>query len=188
MPTWVPYCRFRFSLTSADGSRVASLATLLAAIYKDVPIASRAGDEIYVPALRCLGHASLDQAFVRLAYAASHAPPTTLRDGPLLPDESGSFVPATLTSAEARQVEPLLLYALLDGPRVARFTRPVERRLLGGSTLHLDEPRLVLLPHASEGDALLLTSGAVRPERVDRCYLERDGAELGLRQRLRISL
>lgn len=180
---WVPFWRFPLRLRPTDGAEVEGVPALFAAIWDGLKAPGRPGGDFFLPALRSLGHETLDLAFEQLARWATYNPPERLLEGPLQPDTPGDRVAVTLDRDEAAQVAPLVLYALLDKPRRARINVPTVHRLLAGSTLLAAVGELVLLPLPLLEGRLVLGR-----ESVSLHLLERDGAELGLRQRIRWSL
>jgi len=180
---WVPFWRFRFRLATADGRSLGDLAELLAAIHPRGEIESRAGAHLAIPALRCLAHRTLDQAFARLTWDATHRAPERQFTGPMAPDTKGLRLHVTLDQDEARQVAPLVLYTLLDRPRRARINMPTTRTLLAESSLELTEPELLYVPYPRVDERVEVGEHA-----IGMALLERDPAELDLRERIRHSI
>ena len=118
-----------------------------------------------------------------MARSATCSLPSRLFEGPLLPGTRGRRIAATLSASEARDLVPLLLYPLLDPPRRARIKSPQVRLLLKDATVKLSDAEMLLL-------GCNVREGIVRftDQDVSLSYLEREGADIGLRQRLRWSV
>lgn len=180
---WVPFWRFDFDLEASSGRRLTSVAELLAAIWPRTPPPGGRGEHLLVPAVRCLAHATLDRAFARLAWRATHGAPSRWLEGPISPDTPGRRIQVSLDAAEARAIAPLVLYTLLDRPRRARLNVPATRELLRESHLDLRASTLSLIPLPVREGQVHLGDHAVALG-----FLERDPTELDLRQRIRFSL
>jgi ribosomal protein S27E len=179
---WVPFWRFPFRLRASDGRTYHSLASWLGDMLPEWPQAVAGGSHLAVPATRSIAHPDLDQAFGRLARAVSLGFEGAVRSGPILPDTAGHRVPVTLGARQAAAVAPLLLYALIDGPRRSRVGSAEVRRSLRDAALELAEPELLFLSGAVEDGRL-----QVLGEEVALVFLDPEATGF-LRERIRHSV
>jgi len=118
-----------------------------------------AGDHLFVPAVRLLGTEDGDLSFQRLVHWVHCAPPR-IETGKVPLGSAASFRDAALTEDEAREILPVVLYAVHGRPSAARLTTLLVKRLVDGARIAVAPGRLVWLPFVAGEAGLRTPDGA----------------------------